>query len=193
MRRASPLVMLGGVLLIVACGNAPDSASGDAAATRDDNVATPATPATASGGGGSGALRDSTRVTIDATIGGRDIDAAGWGECHHTTNASIYDVPAAQWRASFPAGSGDLDHLNLTVWEPKAGGPSQVTLSIDAGGRSHAITTVTGGMQAGRGTATARRNGAAGVLTVEGEDSTGTALRVTVQCDRLTEPVAEGG
>src|SRR5690606_17215014 len=101
---------------------------------------------------------------------------AGTGECTHTEQASIYDVRAAQWRAGYSSSSGDLRYLNLTIWQPAAGGADQANLSLRIGDTDHRIATVTGGEIVGNGTANAVRTGGGGTLTLEGREANGTPL-----------------
>ena len=133
-------------------------------------------------------------VDISVVVGGTKANASGRGECTHTTEASIYDAPAAQWAARY-SGSDEtgLQHLNLTVWELKSGGPPQLTLSFQVGSERHDIATVTGGPLKGSGNAAVRPAGAAGTLSINGKDDLGNQVTVTVRCARFTEPVAEGG
>lgn len=142
------------------------------------------------------ASADSGSVPIDikVVLGGKEIRANGLGECHHTTEASIYEAPAAQWSARY-SGSADaeLQHLNLTVWELKSGGPPQLTLALLAGSGRHDIATVKGGPLKGSGSASVRPSGAAGMLSVTGKDDSGNPVLISVSCARFTEPVAEGG
>lgn len=144
----------------------------------------------------SSAATDSGNVPIEinVVVGGRKIHVSGLGECHHTTEASIYEAPASQWHATY-AGEADaeLQHLNLTVWELKSGGAPQVTLAVLTGSGRHEIATVKGGPLKGSGSATVPPAGAAGTLSVTGKDDGGTQLLLSVSCDRFTEPVAEGG
>jgi hypothetical protein len=186
--------LLGSALLLAACGgDAPPRADagsgGDADADAGAGSAAPAVQV-------SGGSRGEVPLTIDATVGGRRLQARGTGECQHTADASIYDVPAALWRASWSAdGEGDdgLRHLNLTLWEPQGGGATQITLSLQVGETSHRIGTVPKGTVEGKGTASVERAGEGGGLAVEGETGEGTPLRLTVRCERFTVPVAEGG
>jgi hypothetical protein len=153
----------------------------------------PAPPAD-SAASAAGGPRDPVQLAVEAEIDGRTYRANGAGECQHTGDASIYSVPAAMWRASYDGrGTGDLAHLNLTLWQPNAGGAMQANLALQAGERTHRIATVTGGTMEGSATATAAMDGAAGTLRVSGRDADGNAVNVSVRCERMTVPVAEGG
>lgn len=137
--------------------------------------------------------RASVPVEIAVQVDGREYGAKGLGECTHTADASIYDVPAAQWATRYSGGGSELEHLSLTVWQPKAGGPDQINLSVTADGKSRQIATVAGGKVIGKGIASVRRHGKGGTLAAEGEDGDGTPVRISVLCERLDAPVAEGG
>lgn len=179
-------------LILAACGNSPDAEG----IRSDDPPAAGLTvdaPAAAVTQPDDAASRGSVPIEITAVVGGRTYSVAATGECTHTEQASIYDVRAAQWRASYSGSSGDLRHLNLTIWQPAAGGADQANLSLQIGDANHRIATVKGGTTVGSGTASAVRSGAGGTFMVEGEDANGTAVRVTAECARLDVPVAQGG
>jgi hypothetical protein len=52
---------------------------------------------------------------------------------------------------------------------------------------------VKGGEVVGSGRVTVQRSGAGARFEVDGEDEDGTRIRATVECQRVTEAVAEGG
>ena len=199
MRCAAVLFMLliGSGLTSVACTDTPRAESGGergepprgpAADPAPSSRAETGAPAPSSPG------RRAVPLEIAALVGGKRYQASGLGECEHTTEASIYGVPAALWRASYTASNGaGLRHLNLIIWQPKAGGADQVSLALQVGSTTHQIVTVEKGERMGRGTASVQSGGAAGTLTVEGEDGRGTPVRVAAECSRFREPVAEGG
>lgn len=192
MRRWPPFVFLVAAALSAGCGDAaPPADRGDPAESAGGapgSAAEQPTPPVESG------LRDPVPMSVEARVGGGRHLASGLGECQHTADASIYSVPAELWRASFAAGeSGDPRRVDLTLWQPKAGGTMQMNLSVDIGGEEHSIATVQGGTISGKGSATARMDGPAGTLAVDGQEANGTAINVTIRCERLTVPVAEGG
>lgn len=165
------------------------SGSGEAPSVPDNTSAVSA----ARSGAGPGE-RGTTPLEITAEVGGKTYRASGVGECQHTTEASIYQVPAALWVARYnPEDGADLEDVNLTIWEPKAGGPAQVNLSIGIEGDSHRIATVKGGELEGKGTGAVQRSGEGGTLTVRGESGEGAPVRVSVSCSAFTVPIAEGG
>lgn len=196
MRHPRLLLLSAGALLSLACQADPRPARPDSAgagarpdAARGAPELGPAAPA----GGGSGS--DTLPIRIDAAVDGRSHRATGLGACTHTTDATIYQAPAAQWHVEYAAPDGndaDPQHLGLTVWQLKAGG-TQFTLSLRVGSDSYQIATVRGGEIKGSGRAAVRAKGGGGTLTAEGKTADGTAVRVTAVCERTVEPVAEGG
>ena len=181
-------------MVIAGCGNGPDAEP--AADTAADAAVVDAAPGGPADRSGASPLPDdagSVPIEITAVVGGQTYSVAGHGECTHTTEASIYGVRAAQWRASYSAQAGDLRHMSLTVWQPASGGADQANLSVQVGETTHRVATVVGGEIVGSGIASASRSGDAGTLTVDGRDGAGTPVRVSVDCARFDVPVAEGG
>lgn len=198
MRRCTVLTVLTAATVLTAgvvlgaCGGSSDA---DGTRTGEPPVAgvtadaPPAAAAPSNDADGTG----SVPIEITAVVDGRTYSVAGTGECTHTEQASIYDLRAAQWRASYSGTGGDLRHLNLTVWQPTGGGADQANLSLRIRDQDYRIATVKGGNIVGSGTASAVRSGAGGTFTVEGEDADGTPVQVTAECARLDVPVAQGG
>ena len=179
-------------MLVWACGgDAPPVDEAGAPAPDPTVQATPPPPSDAARA--SSPIRDTVGISIEATAGGRSYRSKGPGECTHTPHASIYDVPAAQTRASYSGAAGEIEHLNVTLWQPASGGPLQFGLNLTANSKDHQIATVQGGTLAGSGSAELQRQGSGGTITVQGRDAGGGDLRVVVRCERFSEPVAEGG
>lgn len=186
--------MAAGLLLATACGgeHRPASGAGDStpsaapspSASADAGAATPSSRPP---------LRDPVQLSVTAAAGGKTGSYSGLGECHHTTDASIYDVPATMWSSTIDTESGDLRYLSLTLWQPRAGGDLQVSLGVTLGETTHQIATVKRADTRGSGTGRVAPKGQGGTLTVEGSDAEGRPVRVTVDCSTFTEPVAEGG
>jgi hypothetical protein len=132
-------------------------------------------------------------LTAQVTLGGRLTSFAGPGECHHTADASIYQVPASQWAARVQSDTSALRYLNLTLWQPRGETEVQVSLAVTVGQRTHRIATVTGGELQGTGRGVIEPGGAGGTLKVDGRDAEGQTVALVVQCSRFTEPIAEGG
>ncbi|MDQ3137833.1 MAG: hypothetical protein M3Q93_09655 [Gemmatimonadota bacterium] len=138
-------------------------------------------------------LRDPVQLMVTAEVDGARSTYSGNGECQHTTAASIYEVPASMWRASADAASGELRHLSLTLWQPKGAEGIQVSLALATAGQSHEIATLQGADPRGSGTGRVMPSGPGGSMHVSGKDAEGRSVRLTVECARWTEPVAEGG
>jgi hypothetical protein len=136
--------------------------------------------------------RGTVPMTIVAKVAGATHRASGLGECASSADASIHDVPATLWHATYE-GTEEPRRLNLTVWRPKAGGGDMVGLSLTVGETAHQLATVKGGQLAGEGTPGVRPAGRGGTLTVTGKDDHGDAIELSVECERFDEVVAEGG
>jgi hypothetical protein len=130
-------------------------------------------------------------LQMSGTLGGTRVSFSGRGECHQSDAASIYDVPAAMWHASFSGGTG-IEHLNITLWQPKGGGPMQIMLAADAGRTHYSIGTVKGGTLSGSGTARVERQGAGGTLAIQGQTASGAPIQLSVSCSRFTAPEDNG-
>src|SRR5690606_27208 len=136
--RFSPFITASGFALLAACGGSPDAGG---ARAEDAPPAAPGAeaPSSAAAPGGRGSGQGTVPIEVTAVVGGRTYSVAGTGECTHTEQASIYDVRAAQWRAGYSSSSGDLRYLNLTIWQPAAGGADQANLSLRIGDTDHRI------------------------------------------------------
>ena len=132
-------------------------------------------------------------VKVKIVMGRVNYSEEGTGECASGAESSIYDVPATQWHVTYGGDGSNIQHLNLTVWRPRAGGPDMVGLHLQSGEISHEIATVKGGPLKGSGTAGVRPAGKGGILNVSGRDADGHPLELTVECERFDEVVAEGG
>lgn len=127
-----------------------------------------------------------------ATVGGKRYSFTGKGECRHTTEASIYATPAAMWHASFRGSAGGLESASLTLWQPKAGGPIQLNVSMMAAGTSYEVATVKGGTLRGTGNGRVERKGPSGTLIADGRTAGGQTIQVSVACSRFTAPEDNG-
>lgn len=135
-----------------------------------------------------------TGVNLVARVGKRVIPAAGPGQCSTSSESTIYDVPATQWHGIYEGPDHSaLEHVNVTVWQPRAGGPDQMTLYLTLQGKTHRISTVKGGETHGRATASARRQGSGGTLLVDGATDEGTPIRLEFICDEFSEIVDGNG
>lgn len=183
-------------LLVAACGRGdrppagtPGSSTAAAGSAETTASAAPASPAPSA----RLPLRDPVQLTATADVGSARYQFSGLGECQHTTDASIYDVPASMWSARFTDEAGKFTYLNLTLWQPKAAAAVQVSLGLTVAGKTSEIATVKGSQIRGSGTGRIEPKGEGGALIVDGKDANGHAVRLTVDCSRFTEPVAEGG
>ena len=195
MKRGVGLLSLLG-WMAAACSGGGEEARGPAASEAAGAGDAPgaAAPAPASGGQAMSLERGTVPMKISGRVGRASFDESVTGECATHGASSIYDVPAAQWRASYGGGDrSDIQHLNLTIWRPTSGAPAMVNLALQSGETSHRIATVKGGEIAGSATAEVRPTGRGGILTVTGKDDDGHPLELTVDCDRFDEVVAEGG
>jgi hypothetical protein len=191
------------ILLLTAALSAPLTGGGcrdnpPSPPARDESAKTPSQDQTqepsAAGSRSQRGEEGAVRLEITAEVRGKSYRAAGPGQCEHTIDASIYQVPAALWTARYSGEeTAGLERVNLTIWEPKAGGAAQVSLALRTGEQEHQIATVQGGQREGKGSAVVRQSGRAGTLTVEGESGEGIPVRVTVSCPSFTAPIAEGG
>jgi hypothetical protein len=129
-------------------------------------------------------------MKVVAKVARYDYQSSGAGECASSADASIYEVPATLWHATY---GDETAHLNLTVWRPRAGGGDMVGLAFTSGEIPHRISTVKGGELAGSATPAVRVSGSGGTLTVTGRDDHGHAIELSVECARFDQVVAEGG
>lgn len=140
-----------------------------------------------------GAAGSEVPITIALKVGGEAFQLTGQGKCRHAPRASIYDVPAEQWSVQ----QHDADRsLSLTMWRPTKGTGDMMTLAVDAGGRSHSITTVKAGRSGptrGSGTISLAASGKGGTFTIDAAAPDGTRITGTIQCAAFTAAIAEGG
>jgi hypothetical protein len=187
---------LSACLLLAACSRGdrahagtPESNASAATSAETPPSRAPASPAAAAGP----LLRDPVQLTATAEVDGDRYQFSGLGECQYTSDASIYEVPASMWSARFSDTAGTFRYLNLTLWQPKGAAAIQVSLGLTGAGKTSEIATVKGSQLRGSGIGRAEPNGEGGALIVDGRDASGHAVRLTVDCTRFTEPVAEGG
>ena len=65
-------------------------------------------------------------MKVKVVVGRVDYSEQGTGQCASSAESSIYDVPATQWHVTYGGVGSNIQHLNLTVWRPRAGGPDMV-------------------------------------------------------------------
>jgi hypothetical protein len=183
-------------LLLAACSRGdrpPAGASGSSA--QPAGSAAPAYPEAPASPAPSARLplRDPVQLTATADVDGARYQFSGLGECQHTADASIYEVPASMWSTRFTDETGKFTYLNLTLWQSKAAPAVQISLGLTGAGETSEIATVKGSQVRGSGTGRIEPKGEGGALIVDGRDANGRAVHLTVDCTRFTEPVAEGG
>ena len=185
---------ISGILLIAAT-----CATGCSRAEAPGTSAARSTPAAAAPAGQPKAaasdVADPNAVAIDgsATVDGARYTLRGTGECTFTADAAIYDVPAAQWRATLKADGQAVSYLNVTVWQFKEGRSNESTLGLQIGADFRHLATVKGATIVGSAIANAEHSGTGAVLTVDGTDARGKPLAVKVTCARVTAAVEDGG
>jgi hypothetical protein len=124
-------------------------------------------------------------------VGGKSFDISGPGECTHTGDGSIYDVPAAIWSVRQ---SADNRSLNVAVFRLKSGG-DMITLIVSLGDKTHRISTVKiAGSGAARGSGTVRVTAASagGTFTIDATADTGARISGTIICSGFTGPEENG-
>jgi hypothetical protein len=180
---------------VAACGRETgkrdDTASGSPASTPATGESAPAPARGVITGGGGGVPLELSAVLTGGPGAGGTFRASGTGECTYAEHASIYNVPARQWAVRY--GGEGIESLTLTVWQFSGGAPDQFSLGLNAGSRSHRIQTVKGGELLGSGRVTVRKGGPGAHFKVDGQDADGTKIRASIDCERVTEAVAEGG
>jgi hypothetical protein len=193
MKRCARLLPLLGWTMAAACSGGEEmrgAASSDTAASGGDGAPAAAAPPARSSAG----PRGTVPMTISGRVARHRFETSTTGECATSAESSIYEVPATQWRAMYGGDDrSDLQHLNLTVWRPRSGGPDMMNFYLQSGEISHRIATVQGGEIVGSGTAGAKTEGQGGTLTVAGKDDHGHEIELTVRCERFDEVIAEGG
>ena len=189
-RRVGLLSLIACALAACSCGGEEmrGPAAGDAPGADDQDTPRDAAPEQ------SVSIAEGTvPVKVKVVMGRVNYSEEGTGECASSTESSIYDVPATQWHVTYGGDGSNIQHLNLTVWRPRAGGPDMVGLYLQSGEINHEIATVKGGPLKGSGTARVRPTGKGGILNVSGKDADGHPLDLSVECERFDEVVAEGG
>lgn len=133
-------------------------------------------------------------VSVSAKVGAKSYEGAGQGNCRHTPDASIYDLPAALYMVEQGGTSnGAIKSLNLTIWKPKDGSRDQLSLALETGSSSHRIDVGGRGEQVGSGKATVTPKGAGGRVEIQGKDESGAAVQVVITCPAFSGVEAEGG
>ena len=132
-------------------------------------------------------------IQVSLKAGAKSYDAAGTGECKAAPQASIYGIQAALYSVSHRSGG---QSLNLTLWQPKDGSPSMMSLRVSIGSSHYEVDTVKGGAKRdtrGSGRATLQRASAGGVIAIDAVAASGEKIAGKIQCSRFGAIHAEGG
>lgn len=132
-------------------------------------------------------------IAVALQVGSESYQSVAPGSCHHTAQASIYDVVAEQWSVEQAEGSRSF---TLTLWHPKNGPGDMISLALTTGGKQHVVDTVKAGSKTqvrGSGTATLTPTGSGGTFTVNAVGTDGVKITGTIKCDNFTAPAAVAG
>ena len=80
------------------------------------------------------------QVQAALNVGGKKMEFRGQGQCKAAAQASIYDIPAALYSVSQSSGS---QSMNMTLWQPKSGAASMISLHISDGAKRSKVTLET--------------------------------------------------
>ena len=130
---------------------------------------------------------------IALKVGSKDYRSSGPAECKAAAQASIYGIAAAQYSVAQRAGN---ESLRLTLWQPKDGSPSMLSLQVSSGGNRYEVDTVKGGGKRdikGSAKASLQNSGAGGVFTIDARTASGEAITGKIACSRFGAIHAEGG
>jgi hypothetical protein len=132
-------------------------------------------------------------VTIALQVGSEAYKVTGQATCHHTAQASIYDVPAEQWSVQQ---SDESRSVSLTMWRPKKASGDMLSLAVSIGGKSHTVNTVkvgSSGAAAGSGTVTFIPAAQGGSFTIDAAAADRTKITGTITCAAFTAPTPVAG
>ena len=136
---------------------------------------------------------EASTAEIALKVGSKDYRSSGPAECKAAAQASIYGIAAAQYSVSQRSGN---DSVRLTLWQPKDGSPSMLSLHVSSGGSRYEVDTVKGGAKRdikGSGKASLQSSGAGGVFTIDARAASGEPIAGKVTCSRFGAIQAEGG
>lgn len=134
----------------------------------------------------------SNPVTLALAVGAQKYAETKPGQCKHAARAAIYNTPAMMWTVQYsPSPSSSIA---LTLWRPTgADATPQVNLIAQDGNKRHEISTVKGGTMTGRVTVTFIPKGTGGRFEIDGTTAAGVAIKGSIDCERITALIAEGG
>jgi hypothetical protein len=130
-------------------------------------------------------------VQVGLQVAGAAYAASGPGECVHTTDASLFDVPGAMW--GIRTRDRDRD-VNFTFWRLSKGG-EMLTVWVTTGGKTHRVNTLQVGPSTerrGSGKATFEKRAAGGVFTLDLLADTGAKITGQLTCSAFVAPEANG-
>ena len=136
---------------------------------------------------------EASTAEIALKVGSNDYRSSGPAECKAAAQASIYGIAAAQYSVSQRSGN---DSLRLTLWQPKDGSPSMLSMHVSSGGSRYEVDTVKGGAKRdikGSGKASLQNSGAGGVFTIDARAASGESIAGKIACSRFGAIQAEGG
>lgn len=143
---------------------------------------------------GRGSPKDaSAPVTVALQVGTKRYRLSAPGECKAASQASIYGINASLFSVSQRSDGHSLD---LTLWQPKGGAPSMMSLHMSTGSARYEVDTVKAGAKRdtkGSGKTTLQRSGAGAVFTVDAIAAGGEKISGTIQCSSFGAIQAEGG
>jgi hypothetical protein len=131
-----------------------------------------------------------TAMKVSLTAGGQRYESSAAGKCTHAPAASVAGVASELWTAEQ---SDNGKSLRLTLWQPKDGTRSMVSLTVTSGSSSHRVSTVRGAATAGNAKASFEQSGKGGTFTVYAKSAEGADIIGTITCDDFSPHVAEGG
>ena len=134
-----------------------------------------------------------TKQGIQASIkvGGQTYQSNEPGKCTYAPTAAIYQVVSELWSVQQ---SSEGRSLALSLWKPKDGSATMITLSVSNGESSHQVNTVRGGgTTSGSGKVTFEKSGSGGTFTVDAKTANGASISGTIRCDAIAPHIAEGG
>jgi hypothetical protein len=133
-------------------------------------------------------------ISISLSVAGKAYKLKGEGECHYAPVASFYDMRAKMWSVQYNTEEkSGLTSLALTTWRPLAGGPDQMSLTVQLGSDAHRIDTVKKSQNVGSGTLKLTPKGEGGTFEINGMDEKGATIKGTVECTTFSSPPAVAG
>jgi hypothetical protein len=136
---------------------------------------------------------ESSSVDIALKMGSKDYRFSGPAECKAAQQASIYGIPAALYSVSQRSGG---DSLRLTLWQPKDGSSTMMSLHVSSGAKRYEVDTVKGGTKRdtkGSGTATIQKAAGGGAFAIDARAASGEPIAGKISCSRFGGVQAEGG